>query len=353
MQLLECSLKSPARTVLQYASGTPLPREAYRLCIFCRTLEPTSEGCSYLRAAWPTSTLDLPATSKKDVSLSAADETLLTWLKTQPSVLCTRCRNYDPIKVFRLAEPPDTYEFSQDDGSFDAYLQELRCHALELGELRYLTLSASCQFCRLIYRILPSTPLPPSYRGLSIIPFRAHHRFPHWEQFPIQSRSRSAILLGLSFGGTVEEMITRRRYSSIDTGHFGNITGPAIALAVEDPALKRNRESGTRALATSRTKYNGQLVAPFMDFEAAKKQLHMCMKHHKACATTVPEQLSVIWLIDVSTATGGLVPYSRGCHYAALSYLWGVAVQKDKESQTIADSIIATRKLGLRYLWVS
>ncbi|KAK3948520.1 hypothetical protein QBC32DRAFT_54961 [Pseudoneurospora amorphoporcata] len=113
---------------------TPLPREAYRLCIFCRNLEPTSKPCPKLEAGSAKSVLDLPPKMKEDVPLSAADETLLKWLQTQPSALCTRCRSYDPVRVFNFAEPPDTYEFTRDDGSLEAYTQDMRLHALESNE---------------------------------------------------------------------------------------------------------------------------------------------------------------------------------------------------------------------------
>lgn len=198
--------------------NTPLPREVYRLCIFCRELEPSSAPCPSLEAGSATSCRDSLGRTREDAPLSAADESLLRWLQTQPSSLCKRCTAYDPISVFKFAQPPDTYDFNTDSGSLEAYIQDLRLHALELGELRHLKLAASCPFCRLIYRILPSTNLPPNFKGVSIVPFKACHRFPNWEQFPSQTRTWSAIFLGLSFAGTVEDILSRRHHSPADAG---------------------------------------------------------------------------------------------------------------------------------------
>ncbi|KAH7634015.1 heterokaryon incompatibility protein-domain-containing protein [Sordaria sp. MPI-SDFR-AT-0083] len=278
--------------------------------------------------------------------LSNNDEKLLHQLQDKPSSLCNRCADYDPLKAFELAEPLPSGLLPEDDDGFRVYLARLKIYELDLGELGSLHLSASCPFCRLIYRIMPTEGIRPDTKGMRLIPYRAYVRHTGWEYLPEKTRAESAIFLGLRHLSHIVHGIRAPLLFSDDEPGVGSpeMTGPAICLATEDTF-------------PGRQEYNGRLVEPYVDFGFAKNGLDVCWKNHKEyCISTRPKELFTTKMIDVHERK--VVPYPEGCEYVALSYTWGgvmveeEALDKNTLPQTIKDSLTVTKKLGKRYLWV-
>jgi Heterokaryon incompatibility protein (HET) len=108
-------------------------------------------------------------------------------------------------------------------------------------------------------------------------------------------------------------------------------------------------------------------------FDAFRVSLQTCLSDHKKCEKPNPNQLPTrLLLLDDDVSDRVFVheckPGERG-NYVALSYCWGTTTQikllktnlddfskKGIEvgtlPKTIEDSIIATRKLGVKYLWI-
>ena len=108
-------------------------------------------------------------------------------------------------------------------------------------------------------------------------------------------------------------------------------------------------------------------------FNAFRVGLETCLSDHKECGKPNPNQLPTrLLLLDDDILDRVFVhecePGERG-NYVALSYCWGTTAQfkllqanlddflkKCIEigtlPKTIEDSIIATRKLGVKYLWI-
>lgn len=323
----------------------------FRLCIFCRELEPASTACPLVKKSQAeTNQADFLGSEDQfnELSpLSPSDERLLKQLQDKPSSLCKRCTDYNPLRAFELAEPLPSGLLPEDDDGFRDYFLRLKASELDLGELGSLTLSASCPFCRLIYRIMPTKGIRPDTKGMRLTPYRAYVRHTGWEYLPEKTRAQSAIFLGLRhLSHIVHGIQVPLLFSDGEPGvRSPEMTGPAICLATEDTF-------------PGRQEYNGRLVEPFVDFEFAKSGLDVCWKNHKEyCISTKPEELFTTKMIDVFERK--VVPYPEGCEYVALSYIWGRvmpeegALEKRTLPQTIEDSITVTRKLGKQYLWVS
>ncbi|KAK3352077.1 heterokaryon incompatibility protein-domain-containing protein [Neurospora tetraspora] len=322
----------------------------FRLCIFCRELEPASTACPLVKKSQAeTNQADFLGSEDQfnELSpLSPSDERLLKQLQDKPSSLCKRCTDYNPLRAFELAEPLPSGLLPEDDDGFRDYFLRLKASELDLGELGSLTLSASCPFCRLIYRIMPTKGIRPDTKGMRLTPYRAYVRHTGWEYLPEKTRAQSAIFLGLRhLSHIVHGIQVPLLFSDGEPGvRSPEMTGPAICLATEDTF-------------PGRQEYNGRLVEPFVDFEFAKSGLDVCWKNHKEyCISTKPEELFTTKMIDVFERK--VVPYPEGCEYVALSYIWGRvmpeegALEKRTLPQTIEDSITVTRKLGKQYLWV-
>lgn len=322
-----------------------------RLCIFCRKLEPASTPCPIVQKA-TTEDKELrffePEVQFNELgSFSADDEKLLKELHDKPSNLCKRCADYNPLKAFELAEPLPSGLLPQDDDGFKDYFARIKPYELDLGELGSLILSASCPFCRLVYRIMPTEGIRPDTKGMRLTPYRAYVRHTGWEYLPEKTRAQSAIFLGLRHLSHIVHGIQAPLLFSDDEPGVRNpeMTGPAICLATEDSFPGRHE-------------YNGRLIESYVDFDFAKNGLDVCWKNHKEyCLSTRPKELFTTKMIDVNERK--VVPYPDGCEYVALSYTWGGvmpeegALDKKTLPQTIEDSITVTKKLGKRYLWVS
>jgi len=132
------------------------------------------------------------------------------------------------------------------------------------------------------------------------------------------------------------------------------------------------RLEGTVAETTSyftlqRPNGNGgavRMVSPTTSFDVPKAWLEFCRSYHTNSCDTNPEfanswPVANFRLIDCTT--GHIIP-ATGQPYAALSYVWGSPassspgfsdrLRTDLLPETIDDAIMATKKMGLQYLWI-
>ncbi|KAI0482774.1 HET-domain-containing protein [Xylariaceae sp. FL0804] len=313
---------------------------ASRLCLFCRRIESASEPCPQLvqRASSPDHTAIAPLEFTGLVTLE--DSKLLDTLRRQPSSLCHRCSRYCIAELFRSAEPIDNLAYGP-GLDYEKYRTHISQYEMRLGMLSSLHLTPSCQLCRLIYRILPSGSLNPADSTLKIVPFRSYTRFTGWEMFSAESRSQSAVFLGVH---ELEFSIG----TSFHKGGEGVRTAQNIGGAI---ALDSSQTFPGRRLM------NARLVNDLLDLPAIAKVLDTCsLTHGQQCQTGWPAEMATVRFIDVLERK--VVSCPGRCEYVALSYVWGGvmpaegALETKSLPRTIEDAITVTKRLGRRYLWV-
>jgi hypothetical protein len=95
---------------------------------------------------------------------------------------------------------------------------------------------------------------------------------------------------------------------------------------------------------------------PAKAFHEIATYIRICADHHKACTVDMHLQSTLRGLKVIDCTRRTLVTRPPGCHYVALSYVWGAEKQscslQDQLPQAIEDSLIVTLALGHRYLWV-
>jgi len=104
-----------------------------------------------------------------------------------------------------------------------------------------------------------------------------------------------------------------------------------------------------------------RMLGDIIDFKIIEGWIEICQEFHtKICSIDTPTSVPFLKLIDCQTRQ--IVP-ALDNPYVALSYTWGLqpglqSVSDDCKSlppnqpRTIEDAMIATLKLGLRYLWI-
>ncbi|KAI7779952.1 hypothetical protein LA080_000165 [Diaporthe eres] len=103
-------------------------------------------------------------------------------------------------------------------------------------------------------------------------------------------------------------------------------------------------------------------IKPKANFGMIKERLRECREEHEECRSNRGGRIQSVpgmRLIDCRTRT--IVSAPEGdVSYAALSYVWGTSeiVEDDRDElpdrlpKTISDTILVTRKLKIRYLWI-
>ncbi|KAG1877665.1 heterokaryon incompatibility protein-domain-containing protein [Suillus subalutaceus] len=125
------------------------------------------------------------------------------------------------------------------------------------------------------------------------------------------------------------------------------------------------------------TDLHSRRVKNTVDIDLVKKWIKLCQENHGDECHDVwrmdggedKDLPKYVRLVDVVSMT--LVPAPSGCRYVALSYVWGTVSTEYRTTtdniaersmpgglntatfpETITDSILFTRQLGLRYLWI-
>jgi hypothetical protein len=300
---------------------------SFRLCIFCRRLEPAGQSCPRLGQIAGFKEPAEPST--KSTCLPQDDQDLIESLQQQPSSLCRRCSSYNIRRLFGPDELPLNDKAATDDIS-DAPL---------LGKLSSLHLASSCQLCRLIYCLMPVGGLDPEDDVYILEPFRSYEQEVGWNALSEEDKSHYACLLGLNR--------TRMRPAPIVTlgsGWFyeGSNFGPSIALSPPPPGRDRG---------------NRRPVDRDIDFTMLKRHLGACLRTHGGeCQSAKSQRLLETKVVDICARK--VIPMPKDCAYVALSYVWG-GVRLEKGSleartlpATIEDAITATQRLGMQYIWV-
>jgi hypothetical protein len=102
----------------------------------------------------------------------------------------------------------------------------------------------------------------------------------------------------------------------------------------------------------------GSLMLPLIPFSRIKACLDECVEQHEDhCSLKQCQTISHLNLIDCITRE--VVAAPAVCEYVALSYVWGSDQSTDEDltslenpPRTIEQSMLVTRELGFRFLWV-
>jgi hypothetical protein len=112
-------------------------------------------------------------------------------------------------------------------------------------------------------------------------------------------------------------------------------------------------------------KFNARLLNATVDFTVLRAWLDFCSLYHtRTCFSQDCRKMLSLRVIDCDNHI--IVPAESGCQYLVLSYVWGTSTALPGEEgsdqgkgqlqihlpRTIKDAILATKKLGYRYLWV-
>jgi len=326
-----------------------VPPDALRLCIYCRKLESATKPCPTVAdcARDPTRTSRRAvAPPNQGSGLSAQDENLIRRLQAQPSALCGRCSSNNIIDMFTKSLPLDMIQRASSTHYADSpkqYIDDMAPYRVYLGHPSSVLLTPSCQFCRLLYCILPRD-LDADERDIHVEPYRSHIRQEGWEIFPDEHKERSAIFLGLADVWSPFSPISEAFKAGDRNIHFPMMTGPAICM---DTAL----------VTSDRVMNNAKMLSSMLDTSLLLKALEHCEQHHgDECRTTKPPELLTTRMIDVIERK--VTPCPPDCDYIALSYVWGgvqpaaLALENKCLPQTIEDAITVTKALNRRYLWV-
>jgi len=110
-------------------------------------------------------------------------------------------------------------------------------------------------------------------------------------------------------------------------------------------------------------RFAANLLDSKVDFGTVKGWLDFCATNHvETCTLSNPRPLLGLKVIDCEK--GSIVEAAPDCDYLALSYVWGSSTSSDQSTREginlldgnapslVKDAIVATKRLGYRYLWV-
>lgn len=334
---------------LVLAMSTPI--STHRLCIFCRRLEPTDTPCPIIanHNQAPPSSSSTAIPLSVGTGISSQDDQLILSLQKQPSSLCSRCAHYNIIDVFTKSQPLDMIQAAQSTDPEQLvdesrrYIDNMAPYRLYFGPMSSVHLTPSCQFCRLLYCILPKD-LSSEGLDMHLEPYRSHIRQDGWEIFPSELKDRCAVFLGLATVWSPFTPVSDPFRAGEESIRFPMMTGPAICM-------------DTQSAPPDRVGNNAKLLHSSLDLDLLLKPLEHCQKNHgEYCRAAKPAELQTTRMIDVVDRK--VVPCPPNCDYIALSYVWGGvqpsdgALENNCLPQTIEDAITVTKVLGRRYLWV-
>lgn len=323
----------------------------HRLCIYCRTVETSSEPCQYAQGLPQTVVskavdADIPASG-----LLPEDAELIKRLQAKPSALCERCSRHNFLKALKDSRPLDPIQRR----SARAHNEEFAQYRIRLGQPSSLVLSPSCPYCRVLYCILPRCHAPGQYDGggtkaarvphtgepdLYLEPCRSYLRTYGWEALAEDEKEEHVVMLGL-FTSVINSVLVGD--PAFQRGPRS--TGPTISMA-SGPAPLGRALYGLQ-----------QPIKSTPNLSMLSLPLNYCISNHGShCHIDQPEEHYTTRMLDVFDRK--VVPCPRNCDYIALSYVWGGvhplpgALENRCLPQTIEDAITVTKALGRRYLWV-
>jgi hypothetical protein len=318
---------------------------AYRLCIYCRGLESIAQPCPFLQGRSQHGTRvvgDSTSSIQHASALSQQENEMMCALQSRPSSLCQRCSDYNVIDVFTKSEPLDQIDRGEVD--MRDYHSKMAPYQMPFGRPSSVLLTPSCQFCRLLYCILPRG-LEPDDTLAHLEPYRSHIRGEGWETVPSDIKTKSAILLGFADGQNLLAPISDAFRPGDLNIRYSMMSSPAIAME-------------TSCTPTDRRFNNAKPISSVLDLSLLLKGLELCEQLHGTyCRAEKPSELLTTRMIDVDERK--VVRCPPDCDYIALSYVWGGvqpvvgALENKCLPRTIEDAIIVTKALRRRYLWVS
>jgi hypothetical protein len=277
---------------------------------------------------------------------------MLDLLREKPSSLCERCEDYKILNVFELEEIVDITDNSSRIRSINHtanvmtdWVEEQQKHNLVLGYYHSIKLYGSCPLCRLIFRIFP-TRNEDDVNEQTIYYVRPFPSYDRQNSFLKETNKNLKAQYAINFYVESGE----KAFGNVMT-NFADLDSQMINQMVESFALSnKNSETTRKAL---RARKRGDMV----DFELLRNWIERCASTHGvSCHRTWSDELLTTRMIDTSTRQ--IVQYPAGCEYVALSYVWGGVVPEENAlenrrlPQTIEDTITATQRLGIKYLWV-
>jgi hypothetical protein len=317
-----------------------LQPSTHRLCIYCRRLEPANAVCPAISQRNATAA----KASNLASGLAHEDDQLIRSLQSHSSSLCGQCSKYDILNVFKESEPLDQIQRAEADVDPAVYATSMARYRLSLGRPSSVLLTPSCQFCRLLYCIIPRDGQSDEVE-LVLEPYRAYIRQPFWENFPPDLKNKCAVYLGLASSRSLFAPVSVGLRAGDGNIRHPMMTGPAICLDTKSAPPERNM-------------YVSKRLESVLDLSILLQPLEHCEQHHgDYCYSDKPLELLTTRMIDVHQRI--VVPCPQNCDYIALSYVWGGvqpvpgALGNRCLPQTIEDAITVTKALGRRYLWVS
>ncbi|CAK7209742.1 hypothetical protein SBRCBS47491_000544 [Sporothrix bragantina] len=263
---------------------------------------------------------------------------------SKQDALCARCEDLHLMDLLLREDVVD--ELNSDH---EAVGINLKLHR-NLGPYREIVLQDSCPLCRLLFGVFPpeDDDIEPDADYL-LKPLRTYNRLGGViSNDDSKGTKRNEYSVSLSIlarpmlSKQAVELLAVASNRFIYETSFG-ITSPSLST---DPTKSNTPRQGLPARPR----------APMVDYSVIQGWLHQCDTQHPDCTAVWVDELLTTSMIDVQTLD--IVPCPTNCRYLALSYVWGPiipeegALQKGTLPATITDAIAATRKLGIRYLWV-
>ena len=236
--------------------------------------------------------------------------------------------------------------------------REWKWSALRLGTLSEIVLEPECPLCQLFSSMASLTQLGDSQNLNTIFHLCSFYTSAMYGHKWRNTRSLYNVLDSTSFAIIDEQSLNDNEK------WFGKERKLSNDLWVSRTAIQR---SGwlTPVNVSERVshRFAANLLGAEVDFGILKGWLDFCAIHHvDTCALINQRPLVGLRVIDCQTGT--IVQATSDCDYLALSYVWGSTASSDDGSQEdinlldgnapnlVKDAIVATKRLGYRYLWV-
>ncbi|KAE9992239.1 hypothetical protein EG327_009617 [Venturia inaequalis] len=192
-------------------------------------------------------TSDCPPSSDLPVRDPFADARMLGMLRDGPSSCCTRCEDYQILKVAEEADLVDQtaniahiHGINHTSNVMTDWHKEQQKHNLDLGPFHSIQLRASCSLCRLIFRVFPRQDEEDVDDSVSyyVRPFPSYDRQSSFLQETADDlKSQYSTYFCVESGGkAMGNMITN--FADPDSEMIGRIS-EAFAISSETPPATR------------------------------------------------------------------------------------------------------------------